>query len=131
MPPELYVYEDATPAAWTVRVNGASVIVRTELGHAVLKRKWRTGDVVELDLPMPVRWIRAHPQIAATLGLVALERGPVLYCVEGETDRPGAIDMILCDAAVPVAEVHPGLLGGVTILNLGAAGEPPATAMPY
>lgn len=131
VPSELYTYEDATPAAWAVRVNGALTAVRCELGHAVLEREWRTGDVVELDMPMPVRRVRAHPEIAATQGLVALERGPVVYCVEGEADRPGVIDVTLRDAAVPVSEAQPGLLGGVTILNLDGAGDPPVKAIPY
>ena len=81
-------------------------------------RTWKQGDVVELDLPMPVRQMAAHPFVDGCTGRVALMRGPVVYCLEG-VDHPG-VDLraiaIKRDAKfniVPDKE----LLNGVTVVQ--------------
>ena len=59
-------------------------------GYAVLDREWKPGDVVELDLPMPVRRVLANEQIEDNRGRVAIERGPLVYCIEG-ADHDGTV----------------------------------------
>ena len=83
VPTDLYGYDDATPADWSVRVAGTVVKGALEHGYLAVTRERRAGDVVEINLPMPVRAVHSHPQAAALRGLVAFERGPVVYCVEG------------------------------------------------
>jgi len=51
-------------------------------GYAYLHRRWFPGDRIELMLPMPVERVRAHPQVRADAGRVALQRGPLVYCLE-------------------------------------------------
>jgi hypothetical protein len=63
-------------------------------GYLVLSREWRNGDTVELDLPMPVERVAAHPDVKADQGLLALQRGPLVYCVEA------------CDQPEPLASLH-------------------------
>lgn len=94
--------------------------------YARLRRHWRPGDTVRLDLPMPVRRVECHPYAAENLGRVALMRGPLLYCLEG-VDHPG---LDLCDLVLPAdvpisAEYHPDLLGGVVALHSRALVIPP------
>ena len=57
------------------------------------------GDVVELDLPMQTRCVEAHPWIESTRGCVAIERGPLVYCLE-QADHPG---MRLADLEIDTA----------------------------
>lgn len=130
VPSELYTYADPTPAPWTVRVNGASVAPTMENGYAVLTRRWQTGDVVELTLPMPVRAVHGHAKIAATEGRVAFERGPVVFCVEGKPrgERPEEVAVRARAAAIGPEAAE---LGGVTTLDLRDAGGEPVTAIPY
>jgi hypothetical protein len=52
-----------------------------------LQREWRAGDRVELQLPMPVRLMSAHPLVEECRGQVAVQRGPLVYCLES-TDLP-------------------------------------------
>jgi hypothetical protein len=133
-----------------LRVNGQSAQVALLPGtYAEVRRQWHGGDRVELTLPMPVRFLGAHPRVPEDAGRVALARGPLLYCVEA-SDHP---EMDLRDLEIdpdrpPEARWESDLLGGVVVLGgaaearqvspawhdqlylpLGAAAEP-ATARP-
>lgn len=121
LPTDLYTYEDATPAAWTVTVNGKKLELELRNGFAALCRTWKAGDMVELDLPMPVRRVAGHEKIAATRNQVALERGPIVYALEG-LDNDGAVFDVAIPAAATFEEEHrPELLGGVTVLKVAGA----------
>lgn len=87
-------------------------------GWLRLHRRWRTGDVVELDLGLGVRTVQADPRVDAVRGCVALERGPLVYCLEG-VDHPGTRldDLVIDTAAPPVPFSPPGVLGGMTLLR--------------
>ena len=131
VPSELYGYDEATPAAWSLRVGGQAVAAPLEQGYAVLTRVWRAGDVVELDLPMPVRTVHASPRVAALAGRVALERGPVVYCVEGQDSPVAPGDLTLSPRAEVTAVAQAGLLGGVTTLAVTDGPATAFTAVPY
>ncbi len=128
-PSDIYTYEDAMPTAWTLRVGGKVITAETvirEKGYIVITREWRSGEGVELDLPMPVRRVRGCAQIAAVQGGVALERGPVLYCVEGMDSKTALGEIVVKAGAEITPVVHPELLGGVTVLRTEGF-----TAVPY
>lgn len=134
VPSDLYRFENpASTPHWTVSVNGSPVAATLDHGYAVLTRTWRAGDVVELDLPMPVRRVLGNAHIEATRGRVAFERGPVVYCVEDVAHGPVAPDALVVDDRVPVkAAYRPNLLGGVTALDLTLASDHrQVTAIPY
>ncbi len=73
-----------------LEVNGQPVAFQIDHGYAVLGRHWAAGDTVELRLPMPVHRVLADDPVAADRGRVALERGPIVYCVEG-VDNGGSV----------------------------------------
>ena len=102
----------------SVSVNGKKLSQqKTERGYFILSREWNPGDTVELDLPMPVQRIAANPNVAADRGQLAIQRGPIVYCIEQ------------CDQSVPLASLalpadaelkatkDAGLLGGVVVLK--------------
>ncbi|HCT79042.1 MAG TPA: hypothetical protein DGG94_08920 [Micromonosporaceae bacterium] len=68
-------------------------------GYATLSRSWRPGEVVVLDLPTSPRWTRPDPRIDAVRGCVAVERGPLVYCLES----PESVDLIAVDTQRPLA----------------------------
>ena len=84
-----------------------------------VSRAWRAGDVVDLDLPMAPRLTASHPRIDATRGSVAIERGPLVYCLESP-DQPGDVNLmdvaIARDAAMDV--VWADKLGGMMAINV-------------
>lgn len=125
----------AAAAAYTLLVNGKPAAVKLEKGYAVLARTWTPGDVIALDLPMPVRRVLASDDVAEDRGKVALERGPLVYCAEAADNDGAALDLVVPDGTAFTAERRPGLLGGVTVLRGTAAsraGRPRTlTAIPY
>ncbi len=122
LPSDLYRYEDPKPVDWTLRVNGKAVDAELVDGYAVLDREWKAGDAVELDLPMPIRRVLANEQIEFDRGRVAIERGPLVYCIEGADHDGRVLDMWLADNVTLTPEHRPDLLGGVTVLTGEASG---------
>jgi DUF1680 family protein len=97
--------------------------------YAAVRHYWRRGDVVTLNLPMPVRQIAAHPYALENTGRVALGRGPLVYCLEG-ADNPGVDlhDVVLPASVEYGLTPHPGLPGDVLALQFVAHLVPPDTA---
>ena len=129
VPSDLYAYEPGGATGWRLTVAGAAVNAQPEHGYVGITREWRTGDTVELDLPMRVHEVTGNPNIAATAGRVALERGPIVYCVE-EVDQKIAPDSLATPLNISTQE-QPALLGGVTVLEIKGHDTPPLTAIPY
>lgn len=80
-----YIKRDREPCA--VFVNGTPLKEKAHHGYVVIEREWEPGDVIELRMPMDVRRVKAHEKVRADQGLLAVERGPVVYCLEG-VDMP-------------------------------------------
>ena len=79
MPSDLYTFVDTVTTPVTLTVNGAPVTVRPVNGYVRINRAWKSGDVVVLNLPMPVRRVAANDKVAADKGRVAFQRGPIVY----------------------------------------------------
>ncbi len=103
----------------SLAVNGEPVAVGevAREGYAYLRRVWRVGDVIELDLPMPVERVYAHPEVRADAGRVALRRGPLVYCLEQADNGPNLEDMRLPPGAGLRVEWEPDRLGGVMVIR--------------
>ena len=69
-------------AAPTVQVNGEAAQGKMVKGYLHLHRLWQEGDIITLNLPMPVRRVYANPQVRHAAGKVAIQRGPLVYCLE-------------------------------------------------
>ncbi|MEV5436637.1 beta-L-arabinofuranosidase domain-containing protein [Streptomyces sp. NPDC052682] len=98
-----------------VRCGGETYDGPAEDGWLRLERSWAPGDQVVLELPLEPRLTAADPRVDAVRGCVAIERGPLVYCLE-QVDHPGGgLDDIVLDTTRPLAVKHrPDLLGGVT-----------------
>jgi len=104
-------------------VNGKAATVDCKpTSYTTLQHDWIAGDVVELNLPMPVRKIIADPSIEQTRNQVAVMRGPIVYCLES-IDLPKEVqfdDICLPADAKWRTRYDPYLLGGVTVLTTKA-----------
>jgi len=107
---------------WTASVNGGATQPPIERGYIVLRRVWRAGDSIDLELPMPVERLYANPHVRDDIGKVALRRGPLIYCIE-EADNPTASVALarLPREAEPVAERLTELFDGA--VAIAAQGE--------
>jgi len=103
----------------TVSVNATAVDIAANNvnGYLQLTREWVAGDVVTMDLPMPVQRVRAHPHVIHDIGCVALQRGPLIFCVE-QVDNGDQLGLLRLPKS---AELKPrfaaDLLGGTVILE--------------
>ena len=73
-----------------IRVNGKDVEYAIVDGYAVIDRRWRRGDRIEIDMPMEVRRVVANDNVEDNRGKCALQRGPIVYCLEGQ-DQPDSV----------------------------------------
>ena len=115
--------------SFAIKVNGEAVPAGIQARYAVITRPWQAGDQVDIFLDMPVERVVSHPFVGDREG-VAIQRGPVVYCLEGE-DNPGMDDAILAREAHLAAEYRPDLLGGVVTITGQSAGGGTLTAIPY
>jgi DUF1680 family protein len=98
-------------------VNGEVVPVKAEKGYVRIGRTWKAGDVVRLRLPMPVQRVYADPHVKADVGRVALQRGPVVYCLEGVDNGGHVRNLCLPRDARLSAHFEKDLLGGVVVVE--------------
>ncbi len=130
VPSLLYHYIGADHTAPTLTVNGAAVEIQLVKGYASIDRTWQPGDVVELTLPMPVQRVETDAVVAENRGKVAIERGPLVYCLEAVDNDGKALGRTLPDSATFAVEWRPDLLHGVNVVY--ASGDNAAlTFVPY
>jgi DUF1680 family protein len=117
MPSNLYTFATPSGQAATLKINGRPVAYTLRNGYAVLARKWRKGDVIDLTLPMEVRRVLANAQVKDDLGKVALQRGPVIYCAEWQDNNGKTSNLIVPAGAAFSTAFQPALLNGVMTLT--------------
>ncbi len=102
-----------------LRVNQTAIDLQGILlqGYVRLEREWQPGDTVVLTLPMPVEGLSAHPDVVADVGHIALQRGPLVYCIEQVDHALPIRRLMITDLTALVAQHEPTLLGGVTVLT--------------
>lgn len=107
-------------AGTTVKVNGQDADVAVEAGKfATISRQWKKGDVITIDMPMDVKFVEGNTRIEEVRNQVALQRGPVVYCVESPDLPEGTkITDVYLKSSTPIeAEYKSDLLDGVTVLK--------------
>ncbi len=105
-------------------------------GWHVIKQRWSKGSFVVLRLPMNVRRVVANPGVKDDAGKAAIQRGPIVYALEGVDNDGKVLDVTLPLDAKFTPAARPDLLGGVTVLTttIPATASAPArtlTAVPY
>ncbi|MFN2457283.1 MAG: glycoside hydrolase family 127 protein [Chitinophagaceae bacterium] len=120
VPGNTYYYLHPTKNSVIVSVNGKPFAYQLKNGYAIVNREWQKGDVVKLMLPMDVQRIAAIDSVKENRNRVALQRGPLIYCVEGADNDGKAMNIILPDKQIFTTEYKPELLGGVVIVKTEA-----------
>lgn len=132
LPGDLYQTVNKRPVAIPILINGKPYAYNMEKGYAILNRTWKKGDKISFELPMTVQKIQASSAVKADEKRLALQRGPLVYCLEGPDNADGNVMNILVEkGAVIKARFEPGLLNGVMTLRmpgwgtrLDASGQP-------
>ncbi|HET9744241.1 MAG TPA: beta-L-arabinofuranosidase domain-containing protein [Chitinophagaceae bacterium] len=94
---ELYnmVDDDGEPVHFSFLLNGKRLATNYEHGYLVIKNEWKKGDVIELDMPMEVKVLKAREELKQNSNRIALQRGPVVYCIEGADNNGKAWNVIV------------------------------------
>ena len=116
--------------SYTLSVNGGPVAFVVEKGYAILERTWKDGDQVTLKLEMPVQMLAADPRVKEDEGLRAIQRGPVVYCLEEADNAEGFDSLFLTENTRFETSALPDKLGGIMEISaVNGAGH--LTYIPY
>jgi DUF1680 family protein len=127
-----------------VSVNGSQVSYKEADGYLVIDRSWKKGDQITYSFSMEPQLIRAHPSVSQDEGRLAIQRGPLVYCVEGTDNDSRAWNILLPEGtALSTAgksindETVVGLKAVVPVVTIDAQGtslqtsKKEITAIPY
>jgi hypothetical protein len=114
----LYTFVGKRPDSFSVGLNGTLIRAVPKNGYVDVARTWKDGDRLELDLPMDVRAVVADSRVKADSAKVALQRGPLVYCLEGP-DNPGenVLNLRVDPRQQFITSFKPDLLGGITVIG--------------
>lgn len=143
-PGDAYYFTDKLEVKATIKINGQPVDYQVNNGYAVINRTWKKGDVLTVDLPMEVRKVAAIDKIKEDRNRIALQRGPLVYCLEHADNNGQVKNIIVPEPTKWKAEMDNNLLNGVVtlkgevpVVKLSADGQSvttekqPVTAIPY
>ena len=80
---------------YTVKLNGEKVSAAPAAGYIIFERTWQNGDIIELDLDMPVTVMRSNFKVTNNMGRIALMRGPLVYACESVDNPDGIANMLI------------------------------------
>ena len=126
VPGELYNYADENGAKVVARVNGRKVRSEVVNGFIPVRREWKAGDRVELEIPMPVRYSIADERVEADRGRTCITRGPLVFCAE-EPDNKEQVSSYVVDKIGQQGEVAPftdGNMKGIPTITIDASNSP-------
>ncbi|MBA4322030.1 MAG: six-hairpin glycosidase, partial [Odoribacter sp.] len=118
LPGGLYKFEEQNNELIKLSVNGEPVSLNMKDGYSVISRKWKQGDKVDIEFPMPVRTVIADERVKEDNDKIAVQRGPVIYCAEWPDNNSGnVLNLIINREAGFSSEFAPDLLGGTEVIK--------------
>lgn len=117
VPGKTYRYLNFSGAQYSININGQPASYTLEDGYAIVNREWKRGDRIEIDFPMEVRRVVARNEVSENMNRVALERGPLVYCIEHADNNGRAFNVILPDNAPLNSVFESELLNGVQTIS--------------
>jgi len=117
VPGDLYTYLDENAEQIMIMIDRKTLEPKFNKGYIEITRKWKKGDLIEIQLPMKVQRVIANEAVKDNLGLVAFEYGPVVYCGEEIDNEIDISKLVIPDHAKIIVEKRNDLLGGVNVLS--------------
>ena len=117
VPGDLYHYLNNNENEIILKINGKAKEYSPDKGYLIISRKWKKGDIVELDMPMPVRKVIAHKNVEADRDKIAIQKGPIVFCAEGIDQKDNHVLNLVYDPETTLeSEYRSELLNGVQII---------------
>ncbi len=118
LPGGLYKFTDNNSEQVKLMINGKDSELNLTDGYAVISRRWKSGDRIEIEFPMPVRKVIADERVTEDKDKIAFQRGPVIYCAEWpEINKGYVLDLIIKKDASVTSEFEPSLLEGTQVIK--------------
>lgn len=95
VPGKLYSFLQENETNFTLLVNGEKATFRQENGYAILDRAWKKGDRITYELPLEIRQLQSRPEVLANTDRIAIQRGPLVYCIEGADNEGKVLQLAL------------------------------------
>jgi uncharacterized protein len=117
VPGDLYRFVDNIPQKIILKINGKEAPYNIQKGYAVIARQWKKDDLVEVELPMEVMEVVANDSVLSDAGRAALQRGPLVYCIEGSDNNKKAWNVLLPAGVTFSTDFRKNLLNGVVTIS--------------
>ena len=117
VPGDLYYFIHPEKYDIRIRLNGKDIPYTIEKGYAVIKRAWQKGDQLSLDFPMKPMLVAARAEVKADIGKLAIQKGPLVYCVEGGDNNGAAWNILMPEDSHFESKFEKDLLGGIVTLE--------------
>ncbi len=122
VPSDLYSYVNSAAGDPEIKLNGKIVALNVKNGYVSLNKKWKKGDVVDISFPMSPRLVKANDKVKEDRGRLSIERGPIVYCLEGVDSADGHVRNLFIDPELKMSySFEPDLLGGVGVIKAMAS----------
>ncbi|MDR0909984.1 MAG: glycoside hydrolase family 127 protein [Spirochaetaceae bacterium] len=103
---------------YTVQLNGSPCTPNVQNAYAFINRAWKTGDTIEIAFDMPASFMQANPKVRDDIGKAALQRGPIVYCLEEADNGKGLAKLAVNTVADAQVTWEQGLLCGVDTITV-------------
>ncbi len=118
VPSDLYRYENKARGTFVLKVNGKPYAMKIQNNFTEIRRVWAKGDVVEIELPMELHHVVASPMLINDKDRVAIERGPLVYCLEGVDAKDHRVtDLVLANSSKLTTSFKSDLLNGIQVIE--------------
>jgi len=118
IPGGLYKFTDQDSEPVKFKINDSPTELQLADGYAVVSRKWKSGDKIEVDFPMPVRKVVADERVKEDKDKIAFQRGPVIYCAEWPDNSSGnVLNLVIKKDAAFTTEFEPSLFDGTQVIK--------------
>ncbi len=118
VPGSLYTFLDQHKAPVELKLNGKQLAYQVDKGYIRINRNWKAGDKLELVFPMDIEKVMAHQNVKDDKDRFALQRGPLVYCLEGPDNLDSAVHNIVINKDQQFqATFRPQFLNGVMVLT--------------
>lgn len=117
IPGDLYTYYDKSNKKIKAQLNSNDVEVNIDKGYLTVSHIWEKGDEIILNLPMEIQLVTSHEKVQDNQNRLAIERGPIVYCVEGIDNKGGVFNFLLPEFAPINTQWDGDLLGGINTIK--------------
>ena len=95
VPGGLYSFQQLGESKILVNLNGMPIQYVVENGYMLIEREWHSGDKITVNLPMDIKRVSSRAEVKANVERVAIQRGPIIYCVEGIDNDGRSMNIVL------------------------------------